>query len=311
LLLLHCSTLTALLLLHCCPSHSAHTPRPQTFDAPVAQLCLPCKPGITTAGAGAKLAAECNQVLPGYGISEVRNVTGPQSIPALPQNTTTGLPEASLCRVGFYGSGGFCAECPGRTATRETGAKTVESCMVPPGYYLPATGGSMTPCGAGTFREGWVMFSDPKAVACRPCGDGINSEARDLDENPLVANGTLARATSFSCCESLGASLAGWLPCADSVVCAWHGVSNLASLLTHCLLPPLLLHVRAVIEAGQGMIASGRNTFVGRDCPNNTYGAAGRVYGWASAPCKPCPRNMITDGLSRVNTSDACINPGG
>ena len=70
------------------------TPPPQVFDAPAAQLCLPCNPGITTAGAGAKLAAECSQVLPGYGISEVLNVTGPESIPALPQNSTTGLPAA-------------------------------------------------------------------------------------------------------------------------------------------------------------------------------------------------------------------------
>jgi hypothetical protein len=71
---------------------------------------------------------------------------------------------------------------------------------VPPGYYL-APGSNMTQCGNTTFREGWVMFSDPKAAACAPCGDGISSEARDLDENPLAANGTLVRATPFSCCE--------------------------------------------------------------------------------------------------------------
>jgi hypothetical protein len=43
------------------------------------------------------------------------------------------------------------------------------------------------------------------------------------------------------------------------------------------------------------MIAQGANAFAGMDCPANTYGAAGRVYGLTSAPCKPCPRNMITD----------------
>lgn len=59
------------------------------------------------------------------------------------------------------------------------------------------------------------------------------------------------------------------------------------------------------------MIASGRNSFVGSDCPENTYGATGRVFGLIAAPCKPCPRNMITDGAVRVNTSDACINPDG
>jgi hypothetical protein len=40
-------------------------------------------------------------------------------------------------------------------------------------------------------------------------------------------------------------------------------------------------------------------------------GAAGTVYGLMAAPCKPCPRNMITDGLTKVNSSDACINPDG
>ena len=59
------------------------------------------------------------------------------------------------------------------------------------------------------------------------------------------------------------------------------------------------------------MIAQGRNQFVGKDCPINTYGAAGKVYGWAAAPCKPCPRNMITDGASKVNNSDVCVNDNG
>ena len=59
------------------------------------------------------------------------------------------------------------------------------------------------------------------------------------------------------------------------------------------------------------MIAQGKNLFVGRDCPINTYGAAGKVYGWAAAPCKPCPRNMITDGAITVNNSDVCINDDG
>ena len=59
------------------------------------------------------------------------------------------------------------------------------------------------------------------------------------------------------------------------------------------------------------MIATGKNLFAAKDCPANTYGAAGKVYGWAAAPCKPCPRNMITDGLTKVNDSGVCINPDG
>lgn len=66
----------------------------------------------------------------------------------------------------------------------------------------------------------------------------------------------------------------------------------------------------ADIEAGQGMVVQGRNTFKGLDCPVNTYGVAGRVYGWAAAPCKPCPRNMVTN-VAGATSIDACINPGG
>jgi hypothetical protein len=73
---------------------------------------------------------------------------------------------------------------------------------------------------------------------------------------------------------------------------------------------PLLLP-SADIEAGQGMIASGRNIFAAYDCPANSYGVTGKIFGLGAAPCKPCPRNMITDGLTRVNNSDACVNDDG
>jgi hypothetical protein len=59
------------------------------------------------------------------------------------------------------------------------------------------------------------------------------------------------------------------------------------------------------------MIAQGANKFAAQDCPINTYGAAGIVYGWAAAPCKPCARNMITDGAVKVNNSDVCVNDDG
>jgi len=59
----------------------------------------------------------------------------------------------------------------------------------------------MTQCPTGSFREGWLMHSDPKATACTPCGDNISSEPRDLDENPRVVNGSLVSATPTSCCE--------------------------------------------------------------------------------------------------------------
>jgi hypothetical protein len=72
--------------------------------------------------------------------------------------------------------------------------------VVPPGYIVSS--GSMVLCSSGTFREGWLMFSDPRATTCTACGDNILSEPRDLDENPLAANGSLVRATSTSCCKN-------------------------------------------------------------------------------------------------------------
>jgi hypothetical protein len=71
--------------------------------------------------------------------------------------------------------------------------------VVPPGYLT--TPASMAPCPPGTFRQGWLLHSDPGASSCSACGAGIASEPRDLDENPLAANGSLVRATAASCCE--------------------------------------------------------------------------------------------------------------
>jgi hypothetical protein len=71
--------------------------------------------------------------------------------------------------------------------------------VVPPGYFLSA--GDLAKCAPGGFREGWVLFSDPKATQCSVCGGSISSEAREVDVNPLAGNGSLVSATSASCCE--------------------------------------------------------------------------------------------------------------
>jgi hypothetical protein len=80
------------------------------FDDPIATTCLPCNPGITTDGAGAGFQYLCNMVLPGYGVSAVFNVTGPESVPALPYSNSSGLPSATVCDFGFYSLGGYCGE---------------------------------------------------------------------------------------------------------------------------------------------------------------------------------------------------------
>ena len=99
------------------------------FDAAVGTLCLPCRPGITTAGAGAGFASLCNRVVPGHGIAAINNVTGPLSIPVMPTDLSNGgLPEAPVCDIGYYSLMGYCAECPGSTVTRAKGAESIEEC---------------------------------------------------------------------------------------------------------------------------------------------------------------------------------------
>jgi hypothetical protein len=100
------------------------------FSAPASQICLPCNPGITTDGPGAGNASLCNRVIPGYGLSQVLlSVAGTVTIPALPTPTLAGgLPNATLCAIGFYSSGGYCAQCPSASVTQSMGAKTVEEC---------------------------------------------------------------------------------------------------------------------------------------------------------------------------------------
>lgn len=114
-------------LIRSCPQ-GFYRERYLDFDHPNATICVACNPGITTAGAEAKLAAECNIVISGFGIMNLLNVTGPQSLPTLPQNGTNGLPTASVCGLGFYSGGGYCLECPAGTVTMSFGATSVEEC---------------------------------------------------------------------------------------------------------------------------------------------------------------------------------------
>jgi hypothetical protein len=97
------------------------------FDAAVGTLCLPCRPGITTEGAGAGHPSLCNKVLPGYGVNTVENVTSAADIPALTV-PADGLPTATACDIGYYSLGGYCAACPQATVTTVKGAKSVEEC---------------------------------------------------------------------------------------------------------------------------------------------------------------------------------------
>lgn len=73
--------------------------------------------------------------------------------------------------------------------------------VVPPGYVIKENATSMSQCVSGEYRPGWLLTSDARVKNCNLCGANIRSEARDLDENPMVVNGSLVRATPECCCE--------------------------------------------------------------------------------------------------------------
>jgi hypothetical protein len=99
------------------------------YDAAESQVCLPCQAGITTEGAGARLASHCNRVLPGYGIQTLTSpISSAAQLPALPVDASSGLPPASMCGIGTYSLGGYCVPCPAGTVTRQLGATAVEEC---------------------------------------------------------------------------------------------------------------------------------------------------------------------------------------
>jgi hypothetical protein len=99
------------------------------YNAHVAQVCVACRPGITTPGPGAGLAADCSRVLLGHGLAPVPlGAAGQAVIPATPQADAQGLPAASLCALGFYSTSNYCAQCPAAAATRSLGAQSVEAC---------------------------------------------------------------------------------------------------------------------------------------------------------------------------------------
>jgi hypothetical protein len=70
-------------------------------------------------------------------------------------------------------------------------------------------------------------------------------------------------------------------------------------------------HLHFAQEAHIAAVACPVHKSQTRTCCGPAAGAAGKVFGWASAPCKPCPRNMITDGYDGASNASACITDDG
>jgi Tyrosine-protein kinase ephrin type A/B receptor-like len=131
---------------------------------------------------------------------------------------------AKRCPYGYYNDGQqlSCLRCPLGATTEQEGAKSVNDCAVPPGYWIVMTGpnqGKLAKCpmninGRGYYRTGWASPSQATSTTgdgtdvCAPCGSGIKSEYRDNDEigdhRVIMDNDPfpgLVPATSASCCE--------------------------------------------------------------------------------------------------------------
>jgi hypothetical protein len=98
------------------------------FDAAIGTLCLPCNPGITTDGAGKGLRSDCNVVLPGYGVDTFEDVTDPSTVTPPTTEPGQGMPNATMCDIGFYSLRGQCVSCPSATVATVKGAKSIEEC---------------------------------------------------------------------------------------------------------------------------------------------------------------------------------------
>lgn len=115
------------------------------YDLAAAQTCIPCNQGITTAAAGAGSVSLCNRVLPGYGIAPVFNVADAAALPALPQTSEGGLPNATMCGLGFYSTSGYCVQCPAGTVTTRLGAQAAEECGECKGLWVQSIRRKLVP----------------------------------------------------------------------------------------------------------------------------------------------------------------------
>ncbi|KAF8063058.1 Heat shock 22 kDa protein [Scenedesmus sp. PABB004] len=251
-----------------------------TTDA-AAIKCLSCPPGWTTTAKGATARAACSKLLPGF---QLKGAPLDDPSVTLPQDEE--IVAADICPYGYYNDGTVysCKRCPLDTTTETVGARSVNDCQVPPGYYVQMSGstGTLAKCptnvnGTGYYRSGWVSPTEAKSTGdgtdvCKPCGKGVLSEYRDFDEigdqRVVMANDPFP--------------------------------GRVASSSASCF-----------IEQGWGLNFDPEDfsAFKAVQCAANSYGVAQRVYGLYASPCKACTKNTRSP-LGAANYNE-CTNPVG
>lgn len=215
-----------------------------------------------------------------------------------------------------------CVACPDGVTTAKPGSDSKGACNVPkPGFgvkesanlEVSATDGlpALEPCGLGFYQDGFV---------CRACPDG--SVTKQLGATSvldcLVPPGyLLTKGSGMELCGD-GTYRSGWLLHSDAraAKCTACG-RDIKSEPNEKDENPLVKGgtVRATsdacyIEAGWSMVSSAGGGFAARPCPAASYGPAETVWGLRLTPCRPCPKNMVTD-ITPATSLEHCINPAG
>ncbi|WIA38112.1 hypothetical protein OEZ86_001474 [Tetradesmus obliquus] len=266
------------------------------LDDKRAVACKSCPTGWTTTIKGATSTQACNKLLPGF---MVANYTAGDTAAALPADlhasgaAGTSPTATAACPLGFYNDGAnetfACVRCPGGSITQETGSKSINDCLVPPGYFvnngfnLPRLAKCSTDpsTGQGYYRAGWVaagQASGPDAAAaCTACGRDIPSALVEPDESSVTLGQDDTRPGFVSSSASSCYILPGWGMAYDAAA----------------------TFNNATTAKMMGI----------KPCPAGTYGVANITFGLANSPCKSCTKGLKSNPGS--TSFKDCKNPAG
>lgn len=138
--------------------------------------CNRCPMGLTTPQTASTSQDNCTQAMSGYQV-------------------VTPAVSAEPCPLNFYNPGGSsvsCIRCPQGLVTINTGARSVSSCMAPPGWGFNATDGTAAPCPLNFYKSGFNRRS------CEPCGNGFLTQTTASDSKQRcyvpAGHGTISEA---------------------------------------------------------------------------------------------------------------------
>ena len=122
-------------------------------------FCNRCPLGLNTAQTASISQSNCTQAMAGFRV-------------------VTPTVSAERCPLNSYNPGGnslTCIPCPDGLVTLITGARSVSSCLAPPGWGFNVNSGTAAPCALHSFKAGF------NRKGCQPCGSGFLTQATGSD----------------------------------------------------------------------------------------------------------------------------------